>query len=180
MYVCCIYVNTGVLLISNDKLNPPPISMDVPVSPCIRCNLSLLCYLPDVPSSQTVGEDVAWRKTRREEQQLITHPAQTPRHASGSVLPRGPCHWQKHSGLRGSLGARVPTPLRSADREARAGRCGTVRGKRCSSRYEPVNQNLPELKLFTDLTSTMQTGRLIVTQIDVTLCEAFSVHATLI
>lgn len=52
-------------------------------------------------------------------------------------------------------GARVPPPLRSADRAARG-------GAEVLSRHEAVNQNRPELKLFTVHTSAMQTGRLTV------------------
>lgn len=118
-----------------------------------RC-VSALLALPYC-RNRIVGEDVAWRKTRREEH-TEQRPAQTHWHDSGSAPPRGPCHWPKHSGLRGSRGARVSPPLRSADPEARAGRCGAEVLSRC----EPINANLTELDLFTAHTSTMQTGRL--------------------
>lgn len=45
-------------------------------------------------------------------------------------------------------------PLRSADPEARAGRCGAEVLSRC----EPINANLPELNLVAVHTTTMQTG----------------------
>ncbi|XP_026149731.1 cell growth regulator with EF hand domain protein 1 [Mastacembelus armatus] len=53
-----------------------------------------------------------------------------------------------------SEGRRVPPPLRSAEHLAQAGRSGTEK----LSRYEPVNANLPELKLFPTHTSTMKKG----------------------
>lgn len=61
-----------------------------------------------------------WReiKNRREEHKEML-PAQTHWHDSGPALPRGLRHRPKQSGLRGSQGARVQPPLRSAEQSWR-------------------------------------------------------------
>lgn len=106
----------------------------------------------------TAGEDVAQRKTRRKEHKERLH-AQTRCDDCCSRLPRGPCHWPKHTPVSVAAGGRRACSAHRRRCAVQTGRCelsGT--GQRCSP-----DKNLSESKPFTAHTSTMRTGRLIIT-----------------